>query len=292
MNFLQQKILIPASLVLALFTTLMVSRYIHQHQEAAPEKQVETQPVVVAAVDLSPGTKLSLANLKTIEIPKETVPMGTYSDPAALVDRVVKTTIYSGEFVLDGKLSVLGSAGGFSGLIPIGMRAMTVSVDAVTAVGGFILPNSRVDVLVTVPNPTDKEESSTRIVLEDVLVLAIDQKIESTNDQPAPESQTATLLVTPEQAEKLALGSIEGKLRLALRNAADRDFAFTPGVRMKQMIAPGGGESKPAAPLLESSVPRVRPQPAKTEPPVKSSSGHTVEILYSNKREQVTLPTN
>lgn len=303
MRFFQQKILIPLALVLSLFTTVLVMRFIQKQQEAAQKPKVVLTSAVVATMDLAPGTKITPQNLKVAEFPAELVPMGAFSDPAVLTDRVVKTSIFTGEIILEGKLAPLGSSGGVSGLIPLGMRAMSVAIDPVSGVSGFIFPNSRVDVLVTVSSSMEKEAAATKIILEDVLVLAIDQRFGQSGGEAPAEGQHATLLVTPEQAEKLALAETEGRIRLALRNSADHDQASTPGVRLGQLMPAGyfassSGSLKTSEP---SSPPAAKPPVTSTSPSAKQSSsntsakvepvitGKTVEILYANKRERITF---
>ena len=161
-------------------------------------------------------------------------------------------------------------------MIPPGMRALTVSVNTQTGVSGFILPNTRVDVLVTVPNPRSKSYSTTKIILEDIKVLAVDQTYERKGDEPVV-VQSVTLLVTPEQAEKLALACTEGKLQLSLRNTSDRTVQPTAGVRLSELIT------------------RRRYTPTVTKKPVESTqktvepevTEHVVEVIRSSERSNV-----
>jgi pilus assembly protein CpaB len=181
-----------------------------------------------------------------------------------------------GEAIIESKLAPKGSEGGFSSIIPDGMRALTVSVNNSSGVGGFILPNTRVDVLVTVSSPVEKEESSTRIILEDIKVLAVDQTFERKEDDPVI-VQTVTLLVTPEDAEKLVLASTEGKLQLSLRNNADRSMMTTSGVKLRQLgvnQSQSGGGAGPAR----------RVQPAEAPPSQK-----VIEVIRSSERAEVTF---
>jgi pilus assembly protein CpaB len=155
------------------------------------------------------------------------------------------------------------------------MRALTVSVNNSSGVGGFILPDTRVDVLVTVSSPVQKGESTTKIILEDIKVLAVDQTFERKEDDPVI-VQTVTLLVTPEDAEKLVLASTEGKLQLSLRNNADRSLMATSGVQLKELV------DKPME--APSRGPARRILPAETPPSQK-----VIEVIRSSERAEVTF---
>jgi len=185
---------------------------------------------------------------------------------------VLRSDIYGGEAILEKKLAPRGSDGGFSSIIPEGMRALTVSVDTYSGVSGFILPNTRVDVMVTVSNMMKQDNSITKIFLEDVKVLAVDQEYERTDDDPR-KVQAVTLLVKPSDAEKLALASIEGKIQLSLRNTTDHAKNETRGVRLAELVARPRrnrvirGPSQTAQ--KTSNVPRV------------------VEMIRSNERTEI-----
>ena len=185
---------------------------------------------------------------------------------------MIKAEAFPGDLIIESKLAPVGSEGGFSSIIPPGMRALTVEVNTYVGVGGFILPNTRVDVLVTVPSYQDKEEASTRIILENIKVLAVDQTFQRKGDDPVT-VQTVTLLVTPEQAEKLVLASTEGKLQLSLRNDADDGKLSTSGVQLKELV-------KKSAPVRRSTVRRA-------QTPQKDKK--VVEVIESGERENVTF---
>ncbi len=280
MFVMKQKVLMPLTLVVSLLATLAVYRYLQGQQLRAPAGAGAPQRVLVAAQDLAVGVKVAGIHLKAVEWPRELLPAGTFSDTSQVSGRITRVPVVAGEPILDSKLAPQGSGSGFSSLIPPGMRALTVSVNVVSGVSGFILPDARVDVLVTVASPNNKEESKTKIILEDVLVLAVDQTFERADDDPV-KVQSVTLLVDPGQAEKLALASSEGKLQLVLRNSADRDAQGSRGVQLRELISGAGGVENHAQPRPRTAEPAAVAAP---QPPTR-----TVEVLRSSKREEISF---
>lgn len=277
MFLFKQKVLIPLTILMSLLATFVVYTYLQKQREPKATDENAPQVVMVAALDLAAGIKLAPSHLKHVEWPKNLLPAGTFRDTTQLLGRITRMTLVAGEPILESKLAPVGSGSGFSSLIPPGMRALTVSVNVVSGVSGFILPDARVDVLVTVTSPSNKEESKTKIILEDVLVLAVDQTFAREDDNPV-KVQSVTLLVNPQQAEKLALAASEGKLQLVLRNSADRDSQESRGVQLRELISNAG-----------SGAPRNVVRPRMVEPAPSPPPAHTVEVIRSNKREQITF---
>jgi len=269
------------TILMSLLATFVVYTYLQKQREQKPTDENAPQPVIVAAQDLAVGVKFEPIHLKEVAWPKNLLPAGTFSDTSKLLGRISRMTMVAGEPILESKLAPIGSSSGFSSLIPPGMRAMTVSVNVVSGVSGFILPDAHVDVLVTVTSPNNKEESKTKIILEDVLVLAVDQTFEREDDDPV-KVQSVTLLVDPNQAEKLALAASEGKLQLVLRNSVDRDSQGTQGVQLRELISNTGSSGN-----RDAARPRVAAPAA--PPPQEKPAAHTVEVIRSNKREQITF---
>jgi pilus assembly protein CpaB len=280
MLLLKPKVLLMVAITLSLIATLVIYRFIKSQRDGPQASADAPQPVVLAAIDIVAGMRLEEQYLKRAEWPKNMLPPGSFSSIVDLVNRIARTDIVAGEPILEARLAPIGSSGGFSSLIPPGMRALTVSVNVVSGVSGFIFPGARVDVLVTVSTPSRREESTAKTILEDVQVLAVDQTFERENESPV-KVQSVTLLVTPGQAEKLVLAASEGKLQLVLRNSADRQGKTTEGVQLRELMS---GAKQPDY----ATQPSVR-TPAKTvekeTPPAAPS--HTVEIIRSNKREEV-----
>lgn len=280
MNFLKPKIIIPLALVAGSIATWGAFRVLQAEKESVEVEEKETRNVVVAASNLTVGTVLNNENMLTLEYPVELAPVSSYGDIELLKTRVLKTEIYEGEPILTAKLAPEGSMGGFSSLIPPGMRAMTVPVNVVSGVGGFILPKTRVDVLVTASPSIKKEEATTKIILENVEVMAIDQVVAKVNSDPVT-VKSVTLLVTPEQSGKLALAMNEGTLQLSLRNVADDKDSGEESIILKELFAGKKVEPKPVKR-------RTYNAPTKKEEP-KEPQKRIIEVIRSNERSEVSF---
>jgi pilus assembly protein CpaB len=180
----------------------------------------ETVPVVVAAEDMTFGTRLTAAHVKIVEYPSAALPRGFYSEIDSVVDQSTRIFLMEGEPILPPKLSSVG--GGLSLRIPEEMRAISLSVNEITGVNGFILPGDRVDILVTVDNAKGSNVAVTKTILQNIEVLASGARTETRRNNQVT-VQTVTLLVDPKGAESLALGLHQGAVQLALRNPGDHE---------------------------------------------------------------------
>ena len=183
-----------------------------------------TQPVVVAAADLELGAELRPDDLRVVEWPASAMPTGAFSTPDEVVGRGLVMPVIQNEPILPMKLAGKDAGSGLPVVIPEGKRAVSVRVNDVIGVAGYVLPGTHVDVLATA-SPTDKQvDTTTKVVLTNVQVLAAGTKMEQDAEQGKPVSvNVVTLLVTPEESERLTLGATEGKIQLALRNPLDKD---------------------------------------------------------------------
>ncbi|HYO99843.1 MAG TPA: Flp pilus assembly protein CpaB [Pyrinomonadaceae bacterium] len=251
------------AVVFGLIAAFSVSRYLSGTQAYAKN----LNSVVVAKVDIQPGEKIIAEQLQSVQFPATAMPDGTFESVDKLVGRVAVVQIAAREPVTDFKLAPEGSAGGLSAVIPEGYRAMTVKVDDVVGISGFVMPGALVDVVVVI-NPVEthgQQNPISKIVLQNIKVLANGQNIDRPKNDREPESVKAvTLQVTPEQAEKLALASSEGKLQLVMRNSVDQGDEQTLGVDKRVLL--GGERAKPVpeAGSLKSEQPQqqTQPQPA------------------------------
>ncbi len=283
MFLLKLKFIIPLAMVTALLATLGAYSYLQNQKQTLEQNHAAMRPVVIAKIDLPAGSKLEESLLEARLFPAALAPEGSFTQPSELAGRIVKSEIFAGEALLASRLAPPGSGGGVSAVIPPGMRAMTVAVNIVSGVSGFILPHARVDVLATVSATLDKEESKTSTILENIEVLAVDQTVSPKDDDPIT-VKSVTLLVNPAQAEKLALASTEGKLQLVLRNTADQQTAVTEGVSLKELINKDERPTTPAAAVRRAAAaPAVREEPAK-EPPKQ-----VIEVYRSSTRSEVVL---
>ncbi|MDW7646422.1 MAG: Flp pilus assembly protein CpaB [Desulfuromonadales bacterium] len=218
------------------------------NNQAAEERIVvkEAVPVtriVIAASDLDIGTKLSGANLTLAEWPKANVPKGAYESLEGLDGRITATKIVAGDVVIAAKLAAPGSGAGLVAMIEPGKRAMSIRVDEVIGVGGFVLPNTFVDVISITKDGRDSKRAET--VLKNIQVLAIAQET-FTEEGKAKVVRTVTLSVTPKEAEKLALETHEGAIQLILRNPNELAEPEPPPV-----------VAKPAPKVVRTLKPRV-----------------------------------
>jgi pilus assembly protein CpaB len=234
----------------------------------------ETLPVtkiVIAARDIETGTLLTDQFLTLAEWPKANVPKGAFYEVAELNGRVAVTKLHAGSPLLKAELADPGSGAGLVALIPQGTRAMSIRVDEVIGVAGFILPNSYVDV-VHVDTDNVKKIDVSDIILEKVKVLAIAQ--ETYTDEEGGKAKivrTVTLELTPKEATLLALKTRKGSIHLLLRNPLEekRGAAVDPSPAVKAAYRPK------AVPTLESRV---------THPP---ATPHTVEVIRGSNREDI-----
>jgi pilus assembly protein CpaB len=246
-----------------------------------------TQPVVVAAADLTLGTALKLDDMKVVQFPEGQAPEGAFSNPSELVDRGVIAPMVKNEPVLPGKLASKEAGAGLPPIIPEGLRAVSVRVDDVIGVAGYVLPNSRVDVLATA-SPTDQNsDTTTKVILSNVQVVTAGTRIDQGQDNKPVQVTVVTLVVAPEQAERLALASTEGKIQLALRNPLDLGNPETPGVRKASLVGPVR-----LAPVSRQAAPDRRTakadRPVTMAPPIADPLP-TVEIIRGDKRAQEVI---
>src|SRR5437867_3257167 len=226
-----------------------------------------TVGVVVASQTVPVGTSIERAALKIVPWPKEFQPDGAVHEVDAVVGKLARATIEKNQPLAESLVVAQGT-----GLMPLliseGMRAMSVKVDNVTGVSGFITPSSRVDVLVSGNPDGGSQEQRSKVILQNIRVLATGTSIEQRNDKPV-EVPTVTLLVSPEDAEKLTLATRQEPVRLALRNYQDEDVVRTPGISTRALL---GGEGTPVQATADTGE-HVAPR-------------YAVEIL---RGEQLTL---
>jgi pilus assembly protein CpaB len=287
---------IAGAICFGLISAFSVSKYLINAQSA----RKDLQHVVVTAVDIPVGTKLIREQLTTSPFPTNSTPEGAFVSLDKLIGRVVLNSIAAREVITEAKLAPEGTAGGLSAVIPEGYRAMTVKVDEVVGVSGFLTPGTLVDVVVTMApaeNSASKDTVS-KIVLQNIKVLASGQNIDRPkDDREASAVRSVTLQVSPEQAEKLALASSEGRLQLVMRNSVDQEDEQTPGANKRSLLTGERATTVPD-PLSTSKQPtiaRVRRPPMRmraaapsqgTEPARRPS----IEVFTGAKRSTVDFP--
>ena len=261
-------------LAVALVAGLFAAHYVHkQIQSARVTTSAPTGQIVVAAERIPVGARLQRINLREVKWPADQRPKGSFARIDDCVDRPVITPLVEGEPVLEDKLLPKEAGAGLAVALPEGQRAVSVRVDDVVAVAGFVVPGTMVDVLVTGDVPGGNN-SVTKVVLEDIRVLAAGQKVEQDRDGKPQTVTVVTLQVDPEQANTLTMASTEGKIHLALRNTIDTKEASPPPVYKTTLFS---GGPPPAPP----SARRVAPAAA----PPKAPEPYVVEVIRGDKRE-------
>ncbi|MDH3271197.1 MAG: Flp pilus assembly protein CpaB [Gemmatimonadota bacterium] len=232
---------------------------VYVSKEPAPlQAAVPTQTIVVAARDLPAGAIVRREDVETVDWPGSALPEGVATQAGEVVGRGLITEIKKNEALLDAKLAQKEAGGGMSITIPEGMRAVSVEVDEVIGVAGFVLPGTRVDVLVTVMPGNDRSRTTTRIILQNIRAIAADQKYQQDVDGEPQYVTVVTLLVSPQQAEELTLAATEGRIQLALRNTLDSEVVDTQGRRITSLIA--GGSAAQTGTTSSSAATPVAPE--------------------------------
>jgi pilus assembly protein CpaB len=248
----------------------------YNYVQKAPGKTVAmpTKPVVVAAADLDIGAELGRDDIKVIDWPATSVPEAAIGNPDDVIGRGLIMSVIQNEPILPMKLASKEAGSGLPPAIPPGLRAVSVRVNEVIGVAGYVLPGTHVDVVATVSPDHKQGDMTSKVILNNVLVLAAGTKIDRDTDKnkPMPVS-VVTLLVDPEEAERLTLAASEGKIQLALRNPLDLATPSTRGIRPAALLG--------AAPIVHPR-PRVV-QTAKAES-VPAPEPATVEIIRGDKR--------
>jgi pilus assembly protein CpaB len=291
-------IVLAGALIFGLLAAVSVTRYLSSAQAYTRS----LSRVAVAKVAIPLGTKIIPEQVMLVQFPAESTPDGAFESVEKLTGRVAVTNIAPREPITEARLAPEGTAGGLSAVIPEGYRAMTVKVDDVVGISGFIMPGTLVDVVVVI-DPAEKagmQDPISKIVLQNIKVLANGQNIDKPeSEREANSVKAVTLLVTPEQAEKLALAASEGKLQLVMRNSIDQGDEQTSGINKRKLL---GGE--PAKPLpepgsLKSEQPNPKPAPrrVRTEPkpvaealPVPAPPRVSVEMIEGAKKRNVDFP--
>ena len=269
----------------AVVIALLFSSYVYrQFKQASSNVQAaETQPLVVASAPLQLGARLDANNLRVISWPSNQPVAGMFTRIEDCANRALITPLAENEPVLESKLAPKESGAGLPATIPEGMRAITVAVNDVVGVAGFVTPGTMVDVLVTGQMPGQANNKITRTILENVRVLAAGQKIERDREGKPQTVPVITLLVTPDEATKLTMGSTEGKIQLALRNTIDTKKNDPPPVLEAILFAPPGGIKPAAQEARSGSKKRLDPPPPQS---------YVVEVITGSKRENKSFPAN
>ena len=295
---------LTGAVLCGLLAVMLVTRYIASVQNYVRD----INNVVVAKTEIPVGAKITAEQLTLLPMPNGSAPEGAFRKLEDAVDRVAVIPIGVREPITNLKLAPIGTDSGLGAVIPPGYRALTVKVDEIVGVSGFVMPGSFVDVvavIVPVAQNAAAQGPISKIVLQNIKVLASGAKLDSPSDQREPSKVNAvTLLVTPEQAEKLVLAANESKLQLVMRHFGDQEDTQTPGANKSTLLT--GENVKPLpGPVTEKAVepkpvamarPIVRrpsiEQPREAKPAAPPVPRNSIELIEGAKRRDVELPND
>jgi pilus assembly protein CpaB len=260
----------------------------YDYLQNVPVKTVNmpTKRVVVANAALSLGSELRPDDLTTVEWPASAVPEGAFDDPKTIVGRGLIDSVVRHEPILPGKLASKEAGSGLPPIIPPGKRAMSVRVNEVIGVAGYVLPGTHVDVVATASSSSNGQDMTSKVVLSNVEVLAAGTRLEQDSKDSKPMQVTVvTLLVTPEEAERLTLASTEGKIQLALRNPLDLESPETRGARPSMLL----GTAPAPRPAFATAARRPVARPPTAAPAAAEAPAPSIEIIRGDKRVFVVV---
>lgn len=287
-------------IVVAILSATVASATVYRAVTNAPVRQVEVAHgyAIVAARPLSIGTRVTAADLKRVAWPSATPVSGAFTRPDDVVGRGVVAGVAANEPITESKLAAKGAGAGLAPAIPEGYRAISVKVNEVIGVAGFAVPGAHVDVIATIRRSNG---AVSHLLLADVPVLTAGTRYEqeqTPQSKPIP-STVVTLVVTPEQAERVALASTEGNITLMLRNPLDVAHPATPGADLARLVGGEEAATAPAAPRAAARVVPAATRPSASAPvPVatigrtveSAPAAYTVEVIRAGKRTQERIP--
>lgn len=294
------------AIIAGLAAVFLVKVYLDQAREQSATAVTDTEPVVVAASDLQIAEVIQPEHLQVVAWPEDHKPAGSFASPNALVGHSVEREIVAGEPILAAKLADPQRGRGLASILEEGTRAMTISVDRVVGVSGFLQPGDFVDVIATMSIDSETEEALdtkpsevSKIILQNIRVLAVGEHLETEGRRPV-EVRAVTLEVLPEESERLALAS-QGTIQLTMRSRIDQTLVATPGItplgllltegsalddlfaETREKLAAAAEARAPQEPQLPRSrrrAPRAQPAP---EPEPEEESHSVVEILRGTR---------
>jgi len=272
------RILMVLVLALTAGGVLALGTYNYVQRSPVQAASLPTKQVVVAAADMDIGAEVRREDLRVIEWPANSIPANAISNPDEIIGRGLVMPVIQNEPILPMKLASKEAGSGLPPVIPPGQRAVSVRVNEVIGVAGYVTPGTRVDVVATVSPTQNQQDMTSKVILTDVAVLAAGTKIERDAEKDKPVAvNVVTLLVSPDESERLTLAANEGKIQLALRNPLDKESPKTLGIKPAALL----GTVAPARPLPRALPSRGAPQVAAAAPAPEPT---TVEIIRGDKR--------
>src|SRR5271169_5461529 len=266
--------------VLALALGFFASVYVYKNLQPGGRSNDAGVDVIVAADDLQVGARVEERDIKVIKVPGADLPPTAPRRRADVIGHGVIIPIAKGEFILPNRLAGENAGSGLPALIPPGMRAVSVRVNEVVSVAGFVTPGTRVDVLLT-GAPGGAGEQQTTTVLQNVAVLASGHTLERTSTGEAQTTAVITLLVSPDDAQRLTLASSEGHIQLALRNPLDTKQDEVPASNSRGLYRGLAVPEQVRQVVHHSAIKNVTPPPAQTP------TGVSIEVYHGDKKPDV-----
>jgi len=266
-------------LIVAIAVASGASYFVYRAVTNIPVREVEVRSyyVAVAAKSLPVGTMIAQSDVKLVPWPAASPVAGGYSKVEEVVNRGLISSVVENEPLTSTKLAVIEAGAGLPPTIATGMRAISVKVNEVIGVAGFVVPGTRVDLVVTIEKKDG--ESVSRVIVSNAQVLTAGTKYDqdqAKDGKPMP-ATVVTLLVTPTDAERIALASAQGSIMLALRNPLDSTPTETSGTRLASLL---GAPEAPPVIRVSKGVPRAVPPP----PPPPAPAIYQVETIRAAKR--------
>ncbi len=277
------------SLVFALVVSSVFYQWTAHSSSGARTDATNQKDIVVATRPLSVGVMVRASDVKIAKIAAESFPKNAFSKVEDVLERPVVSNILLDEPILEGRLATRGSGLGLAPTIPVGMRAVSVRVNDVAGVAGFVIPGMHVDVLVT-GKPPSGDGDMTMTCLQNILVLSAGATMQPDARGQAMPAPTVTLLVDPEQAETLTLAGADGKVQLVLRNSSDQTIEKTPGRYVTELYNGHHLAEKPAAPAPRPHVAAAPPPPAPVAAPAPPPPPDQIVVIRGNVRTVETIP--
>ncbi|MEG6585247.1 Flp pilus assembly protein CpaB [Dendrosporobacter sp. 1207_IL3150] len=287
---LTNKGLLGIALVLSLVTSLLIYNYL----KSTANKEVTGIPVIVAKAEIPPKTRITAEMVQETIVPVEYLQPGAVTDINKVIGIVSRERVLAGEQVTERRLVFEGKAVGFTGVIPRDKRALTVAVNEITGVAGFVKPGDYVDIVVTFDAGTIGDNVS-QLLLQNILVLASNRDAEEGVTQTANKSETkepvkattVTLAVSPDEAARITLADEKGKIRLALRPYLPiNGIAVTSTITPTEMV---GSHSSPVNTNPSSPTPNFIHPPVYESPKPPASDNSGIKMIRGTKVETVPL---
>lgn len=274
-------------------------------QAAKARNKVQVQPVVVALRDISESRAIEPEDVTVAQWAVGTIPAGAFASPDSVIGRVTRIDVFKGEVIVPGRLAPNGTGPGLQVKITPGKRAIAVRIDDVAGISGMIQPNSRVDIMVTIKDTERGGQQVSKLFMSNMRVLSVGTISQVSSDNRPIQAPTATIEVTPVEAERLSIAMREGTIQLVLRGYGDPDSIKTEGAKSTDVLAqlrsaPTVKTSTPAStssgrrsrapeprPVVQAPAPVVpQAQPIAVAPKPKAPDSLAIQIFKGDKQEQ------